>query len=253
MYLIANSGGRVAFTLSETPDTADITITDEAGDPVTVAATATIDGATVTRDIAADEVGAFGSTWRIACEWTAGGQTRTDVEYADIVEDDPPLPWPVNFSTVRARLDIDTRDDAMLADLLSEATVACHDIVPVTLGLVAETRTLWADGASIFPFECVDATAVTDLDGNPLTFIVEPGAEHIGRIILSEPLTGSVFVSGTWGWASTPAQYRRAVLRAVVAWYRRETAGDARDGIGSLDGLPRESRSLLDAMRPVRF
>jgi hypothetical protein len=149
----------------------------------------------------------------------------------------------------------ETQDDE-LAILLEAAESAIGQMYELpTVGLVTESRTLFADGAYLPLTECVSVDSVTDTDGNDLahtTVRAKESDEHLRNIRLRRGRTGSVVVEGEWGYASTPSDVVKATVETAKTWYRRDNLGDGgNDYIGRLDAIPKVAHDLMKARRRV--
>jgi hypothetical protein len=159
-----------------------------------------------------------------------------------------------SLAQLKAALNItDATDDADLTLLLQQAEAALGAVYHLpTVPAVTETRTLFVDGSLLHLAECSEVTAVTDLDDSPLTFITDPGRrpdDFLNGVILHDPYTGRVQVTGTWGYDATPQDVAGAIVETAATWYRRKTYGNEGNFIGRLDAIPQSARDLMGARR----
>ena len=246
--LIADSTNRLAFTPT-------------AADSVTLAATVdgeVVDFGTPTESdgvwnvtIASGDVPAPYSdvvlTWTI----TSGTQERSVTERYDVVTDYPTTTPPIALAVWKERLGItDTRDDETLWRTLVKAAAFVSRFVTVTFPKTTEVRHVWVDGGRVFAPELVTATAVAELDGTAHTFIEEPYGAHV-NLILHDCATGTLAITGTWGYDRPPDDYIAAVEELATIHYRRAKLGDERDYIGGLDTMPRGVMGYVNALKQM--
>lgn len=156
---------------------------------------------------------------------------------------------------VKAELAItDNADDAALAShiLAAEAALGARYRLPV-VPVATSTLSRFVDGSLLHLQDCATVTAVTDLDGNPLTYtVIETDDGRVDAIQLERHIVGRVNVAGTWGYASTPPDVERAVVLTACVYYRRATWSEQNDGTpyrGGGDAIPPEAAAIMDARR----
>lgn len=182
--------------------------------------------------------------------------------------------------------DAQTSSDTLLTTLVSQASRAIkkhtgRDFAPDETGSVARVFHYYGGGLLYFtPFDCRTVTAVsidTDTDG-PLTLTVDDDytllpvtvpdgvyecMELKGQYAGSRQANGlkswrEVTVTGTWGFASVPADIAVAANMLVAFWYRQHSAVPGSDLAGEGDrfgpvNMPTGVMQLLAPYRVVGF
>lgn len=143
--LIADSTNLLTYTSETALDALTLTVTDEAGDEVTVAAVpVSTDDLVWTVTLQSDEITDALLYQRLKLAWrlVAGDQVRTDVEYHEVTEDGierrgsavPVVQWPIyvasGWDIVReitfGRCDTDTDNQAAVRDAVRRAADALY-------------------------------------------------------------------------------------------------------------------------------
>lgn len=160
-----------------------------------------------------------------------------------------------SLPTLKQMLGItDALQDGELASLLMAAETALSRRYSLpTVPETDETRVLFVDGGVLHLDECSEVTAITTLEDDVLLFIEDAGKrpdDFLNGVILREPFTGRVKVTGTWGADYCPDDVSRAIHETAKTWYRRSSLGDGgNDYIGRLDAIPKVATDLMDARR----
>lgn len=178
------------------------------------------------------------------------------------------VPTPVSTSSgylitiddVKQHLGItDTTDDDLLAELMemaSDSLNRAYGPLP-TCPKTTEARYYFCHNKLVLLDECVSVTSVTDSSGRALSgYTLLYGrrtSDFLKGIILNDSTDERITVTGTWGYDSAPADVGRALLVTVGTFYKRAKLGSDMDVIGSLSGLPKEARDLMDARRTAEF
>lgn len=161
----------------------------------------------------------------------------------------------VTLAEVKNALGIEgTTDDTLLNDHIAEAvaTIGKRWTLP-TVPKATTTRTKWCDGGSLWTDELVSVTALVDLSDVALLYVTEPVDGFIERLILREPITGSLKVTGTWGYDTVPADVKRGIIVTVGSWYMRDKHGEESAYRGIRHAIPQEAVDIFEARRARRL
>lgn len=167
----------------------------------------------------------------------------------------------ISRTELKTYLDIsDTTDDTLLDSIIARVGDAFRTrwSMPTT-STTTESRYVLVDGPTIYADELVSVTSITDSCGSALSYTSIPG-KRSGDFIRWVKVdawpwsweTGDmhdyVYITGTWGYASTPEDIKQAALETAAVWYKRMKGGGEVDNsfIGNLDAIPKTARQLLD-------
>ena len=263
MFLLAGSTQRLKFTSAVAVDSLSVEVID-----VMTGETLALDDPTPddvralwTLDLLAALLAA-NHTLRVTWAVTIAGQIATLVEFIDVLESDPCCPWLVSISALASHLKM-SGDGITLSDsdyqrlvtfLASAQSVLDTEFALPNVPPVTETRFRYAEDSVVWLRDCrsVDGV-VTDVDGTPLIYIVESSKDGgVERIILKQPITAMVGVTGAWGYDKLPAGIALDILITAAAWFRRSEMGDS-NAYGTLDSVPKEVVQRFSARRGMRI
>lgn len=205
---------------------------------------------TVTLVPAEVPIASEGEQWEMQWSYTVSGAVTTVVEeYLIVVLGREPL---VTKAEVKAMLNItDTEDDDFIDSLIEQAEDALESVYGLpTVPQVTESRVSIVDGYLVQIEECVSVTAVTDSCGNTLdysTIGAERSSGFVRGVLLDNAVNDRVTVTGRWGYTTCPQDIKRAIMSTAGVWYKRGRLGSDMDVVGSLSGIPREAKDIMDA------
>ena len=264
MFLLAGSTQRLKFTSAAAVDALAVEVVDMMTDE-----TLTLDDPVTdserrlwTLDLSSASLEP-NHTLKVTWTVTIAGQIAKVVELIDALESDPCSPWLVPITALVSHLKmagegithLSDNDYQRLAMFLgaAQSTLDTEFHLP-EVPPVSATRFCFAELSIVWPRYCksVDGVA-TDTDGTPLIYITEPSSDgSVERIILKQPITGMVAVTGTWGADKLPAGVTLDILITAAAWFRRSEMGDA-NAYGTLDSVPKEVVQRFSARRGMRI
>jgi hypothetical protein len=245
LQLIAESTNRLAFTPSEADS---VTLTALVGSEDVDFGTPVQEGLDWVVIVAVADVPAIGSTGTLYWTITKGTQARTVPEAFEVVA----YPAIITERNVTDALGAQGVSNAPVLSLVVEATNAdvIEELGGFTYPPTDETRPLFADGPTAYPWEMAEITALTTLAGHPVDYTaIRNRRGHIKWLQLTEDVTETLLVTGKWGWATVPDDIRLAALSAAVVRYQRHAFTVDADRIGNLGSLPRQTIEVLHRYR----
>jgi hypothetical protein len=250
--------------------TMNLTVTDEAGEAVEFADAPTMDEDDITAVVIdGTELPSATMAWRRfkavwSGEYGSPAQTFADVKFFEVV------PYPVSgvigvseasIYTENAGMESGSVDRYAMAEVVAEVsrvirTLSLHDL---RHGVQTETRNKRLFGKkNVYLQECYSVDTVEDVEGTDLSFTVVPGergSDHISHVELAEEFTGTVVVTGTFGWHEIPDDVKHVAKVTARVWYLKELATqvsvfDTATGyIERPETLPRHVKGIIDSLR----